>query len=102
MPDSTPPGLLADLLMQTLQAERSVVERAFIEPDVLTRAQLALTEAERRADGNEDRPSESGDDESAQGSIEFVENMFDGLDFGPLADDPEEDPDERSDDESLG
>lgn len=98
LPDSTPPGLLADLLMQTLQAERSLVERAFIEPDVLRRAQLALKEAERRADREEDRPSESGGEERAEGLIEFMENMFDGLDFGPLADDIEDEPEGRPDD----
>jgi len=48
LPDSTPPGLLADLLMQTLHAERSLLERAFTEPNVLTRAQLALDEAHRQ------------------------------------------------------
>ena len=99
LPDSTPPGLLADLLMQTLQAERSLVERAFIEPDVLTRAQLALKEAERRLNSDQDRPSESDGDDGAQGSIEFMENMFDGLDFGPMADDADEEPEDRSDDE---
>ena len=61
LPDSTPPGLLADLLMQTLQASRSLIERAFIEPDVSTRAHLALREAQRmsrleaeEADRNDD------------------------------------------------
>jgi Lon protease-like protein len=56
LPDSTPPGLLADLLMQTLQASRDLVERAFVEPDVTARAQIALREAERRGalDDDED------------------------------------------------
>jgi hypothetical protein len=48
LPDSTPPGLLADLLMQTLQASRELVERVFVEPDVQARAQLVLREAELR------------------------------------------------------
>jgi len=47
LPETTPPGLLADLLLQTLQAPRSLVERAFSEPDVQARARLALREAER-------------------------------------------------------
>lgn len=45
LPDSTPPALLADLLLQAAQAPRAVVERAFAEPDVLVRAQLALRAA---------------------------------------------------------
>jgi len=63
LPDSTPPGLLADLLMQTLQASRLLIERAFVEPDVLTRAHLALDEAHRRSHLNEDGSIEP-DDES--------------------------------------
>ena len=55
LPDSTPPGLLADLLLQTLQAPRTLVERAFAEPDVSARARLALAEAHRaRSDDEED------------------------------------------------
>lgn len=47
LPDSTPPGLLADLLMQALQAPRQLVERVYSEPDVEARARLALREASR-------------------------------------------------------
>lgn len=54
LPDSTPPGLLADLLMQTLQASRNLIERAFVEPDVQARAQLVLREAELRGALDED------------------------------------------------
>jgi len=77
LPDSTPPGLLADLLMQTLQASRILVERAFVEPDVSARAQLALREAERRraiedaepddVDGA-DQGADPADDEDATGA----------------------------------
>lgn len=57
LPDSTPPGLLADLLMQTLQASRELVERVFVEPDVQARAALVLREAELRgAMDEEDDP----------------------------------------------
>ena len=61
LPDSTPPSLLADLLMQTLQASRSLIERAFIEPDVSARAQLALREAER---------CEAAEEEELEASLE--------------------------------
>ena len=60
---------------------------------------MALKEAERRLNSDQDRPSESDGDDGAQGSIEFMENMFDGLDFGPMADDADEEPEDRSDDE---
>ena len=62
LPDATPPGLLADLLMQTLQAPRTLVERAFVEPDVAARAHLALREAEKHAATGEDEqgPTEPG------------------------------------------
>ena len=64
MPDSTPPGLLADLLMQTLQAPRTFVERAFSEPDVAARARLALQAAEEHPDlDDEDDPFEATDPE---------------------------------------
>ncbi|MCK5940504.1 MAG: LON peptidase substrate-binding domain-containing protein [Planctomycetes bacterium] len=46
LPDTTPPSLLADLLVQTLQASRSLIERAFVEPDVSARARMALRAAE--------------------------------------------------------
>lgn len=73
LPDSTPPGLLADLLMQTLQAERSLIERAFVEPDVLTRAQLALQEAHRRSELSADgsiEPDGSPEDLSTDDSTD--------------------------------
>ncbi|MBL8730508.1 MAG: LON peptidase substrate-binding domain-containing protein [Planctomycetes bacterium] len=49
LPDSAPPGLLADLLLQTLRAPQAVVERAYVEPSVTRRARLVL-QAARRAD----------------------------------------------------
>ena len=42
LPASAPPSLLADLLLQTLGAPQSVIERAFAEPSVSTRARLVL------------------------------------------------------------
>lgn len=60
LPESTPPSLLADLLLQTLQAPRPIVERAYTEPDVEARARLALQEAERRPP-----PSDEPGDEPA-------------------------------------
>jgi hypothetical protein len=42
LPDSAPPSLLADLLLQTLGAPQSDLRRAFSEPSVSTRARLAL------------------------------------------------------------
>jgi Lon protease-like protein len=51
LPDSAPPGLLADLLLQTLRAPQAVVERAFVEPSVTRRARLVL-QAARRADAD--------------------------------------------------
>ena len=47
LPASAPPGLLADLLLQTLGAPQSVVERVYVEPSVTTRARLVLQAAER-------------------------------------------------------
>jgi Lon protease-like protein len=47
LPDSTPPGMLADLLVQTLGAPQRIVERVFAEPSVSTRARLALAAAAR-------------------------------------------------------
>jgi Lon protease-like protein len=47
LPDTAPPSLLADLLLQTLQAPRAVVERAYVEPSVSRRARLVLQAAER-------------------------------------------------------
>tara|TARA_R110002072_G_scaffold100429_2_gene221090 strand:- start:13877 stop:14782 length:906 start_codon:yes stop_codon:yes gene_type:complete len=84
LPDSTPPGLLADLLMQTLQASRDLVERAFIEPDVSARAQLALREAERRgALGDDD------DEKLPEVTVEFDRDVppsaVDGEDYDPFA-----------------
>lgn len=67
LPDTTPPGLLADLLLQASQAPRAVVERAYAEPDVRRRARLALRAAKKRprqadpdaADGDRSGPDES-------------------------------------------
>jgi Lon protease-like protein len=53
LPDTTPPGLLADLLLQTLHGTRTLVERGFAEPDVAARAQLALDAAERQQPDDE-------------------------------------------------
>jgi Lon protease-like protein len=47
LPDSAPPGLLADLLLQTLGAPQSVVERVYVEPSVAPRARLVLQAAEQ-------------------------------------------------------
>lgn len=49
LPDSAPTGLLADLLLQTLRAPQSIVERAYVEPSVSRRARLVLQAAERDA-----------------------------------------------------
>ena len=49
LPDTAPPGLLADLLLQTLRAPQAVIERAYVEPSVSRRAQLVLQAAERDA-----------------------------------------------------
>jgi len=48
LPDDTPASVLADLLVQTLGAPQSVVERLYREPSVAVRARLALREAARR------------------------------------------------------
>jgi hypothetical protein len=45
LPDSAPPSLLADLLVQTLRAPQPFVERVFSEPSVAERARLALERA---------------------------------------------------------
>jgi Lon protease-like protein len=47
LPASAPPSLLADLLLQTLGAPQSVVQRVFAEPSVSTRARLVLRAAAR-------------------------------------------------------
>lgn len=78
LPDSTPPGLLADLLMQTLQAERTLIERAFVEPDVLARAQLALHEAHRRSEVAEDGSvREAADDRDSSEDLSTGESTGD-------------------------
>lgn len=48
LPPSAPPGLLADLLLQTLRAPQSIVARAFAEPSVAERARYVLRAAHRR------------------------------------------------------
>ena len=53
LPDTTPPGLLADLLLQTLDGSRSLIERAFAEPDIAARARIALEAAERQQDDDD-------------------------------------------------
>ncbi|MBL9078652.1 MAG: LON peptidase substrate-binding domain-containing protein [Planctomycetes bacterium] len=53
LPESAPPGLLADLLLQTLGAPQAVVERAFAEPSVSRRARLVLQAAEHGTGGGE-------------------------------------------------
>ena len=60
LPDETPPGLLADLLLQTLRAPRPLVERAFVEPDVGARARLALAEALRQPPVDDDAQGSGG------------------------------------------
>lgn len=45
LPDSAPPSLLTDLLVQTLRAPQPFVERVFAEPSVAERARLALERA---------------------------------------------------------
>jgi hypothetical protein len=92
LPDSTPPGLLADLLMQTLQASRDLVERAFVEPDVQARAQLALREAERRgALGDEDDPKVTVQIDREEGPAgAFHDPSYDFLDDLPSVDDQAE------------
>lgn len=71
LPDSTPPGLLADLLMQTLQASRTLLERAFVEPDVAARARLALREAERAPPLLKEDEGDSEDGDSGGGAVRF-------------------------------
>jgi uncharacterized protein len=53
LPESTPPTLLADLLLQTLRAPQALLEQAFSEPSVARRARLALRAARARADGGD-------------------------------------------------
>jgi hypothetical protein len=67
LPESTPPGLLADLLLQALQAPRDIVERAFAEPDVSMRARLALREARRKRRSDASPDDDSGRDDSGGG-----------------------------------
>jgi Lon protease-like protein len=45
LPDSAPPGFLADLLLQTLRAPPTVLAAAFVEPSVATRARYVLAQA---------------------------------------------------------
>lgn len=58
LPEATPPSLLADLLLQTLQPPRALVERAFSEPDVAARARLALTAAAAEPPPADEDPTE--------------------------------------------
>lgn len=69
LPDSTPPGLLADLLVQTLQAPRAFVERAFVEPDVSARARLALRAAEEQSAQQTDEDDRLLEDDILDGDI---------------------------------
>lgn len=46
LPLSAPPGLLADLLLQTLGAPQPLIEQAFAEPSVSARARLVLRAAD--------------------------------------------------------
>jgi len=46
--------------VQTLQAPRELVERAYLEPDVAVRAQLALEEAERQDTDEQDAEDPDG------------------------------------------
>ncbi|MFK7741586.1 MAG: LON peptidase substrate-binding domain-containing protein [Planctomycetota bacterium] len=77
LPDSTPPGLLADLLMQTLQAPRSLIERVYAEPDVEERARMALREA-NRGDGPDVGRPDLGSEDLADGKAEVDLQEFDG------------------------
>lgn len=101
LPDSTPPGLLADLLMQTLQASRDLIERAFIEPDVTARAQLALREAERKGSLDEDDPKvtvQIDRDESggASASLDMLDELL-AASEEPSPQFPEDSTDENGD-----
>ncbi len=58
LPDGAPPGLLADLLLQTLRAPQAVVEQAFAEPSVTRRARLVLQAAERAGPAGGDAAAE--------------------------------------------
>ena len=53
LPASTPPALLADLLVQTLGAPPEMLERFYAEPSVSARARLVLQAAERAAPGQD-------------------------------------------------
>lgn len=53
--DTTPPSILADLLVQTLGASTTLLERFYTEPSVVARARLALNAAEH---GTSDEPLE--------------------------------------------
>lgn len=56
LPDNTPMGLLADLLLQTLGASPVVMERAFAEPSVTARARYVLQAARRARRANPEPP----------------------------------------------
>jgi Lon protease-like protein len=45
LPDTAPPGFLADLLLQTLRAPADVLAEAFVEPSVAARARYVLAQA---------------------------------------------------------
>jgi uncharacterized protein len=117
LPDSTPPGLLADLLMQTLQASRNLIERAFVEPDVQARAQLVLREAELRGalDDDEDPkltvqidrgnvPGSMSDSTSDSASNDLSFDMLDEYladDDGAASDGPQVEDGPQEDDDSF-
>jgi uncharacterized protein len=58
LPDNAPMGLLADLLLQTLGASPLVMERAFAEPSVTTRARYVLRAARRARRAEPESPDE--------------------------------------------
>jgi uncharacterized protein len=58
LPDDTPMGLLADLLLQTLGASPTVLERAFAEPSVTMRARYVLRAARRARRADPEPPIE--------------------------------------------
>ncbi len=68
LPDGAPLSLLADLLLQTIDASPRVLERAFAEPDVAVRARYVLRAAKRAAPpdpadgGAPGEPGEPGDE----------------------------------------
>ncbi|MCA8949778.1 MAG: hypothetical protein KDE27_09765, partial [Planctomycetes bacterium] len=51
LPPSTAPDLLADLLVQTLDAPPEVLERVFTEPSVSARARIVLAAADAAGGG---------------------------------------------------